>query len=161
MISLFPGSADFPNWCDQPNCGTQPLGQLKKSAFPRKKPEWDWTKVIVDHKTLSEGRERYFIYCQGTAIKIDLDSHQLWSETTILAEWFHSVGGKWMNKYNKQWNRTENPVHSVNVIWNKTNGKLYAFQVYKSYIFWNIQCSWTHFNPSDVIWVDQLWKKCL
>ena len=73
------------------------LWQLKKSAFPRKKLDSDWTKVIVDHKTLLEGRERYFIYCQGTAIRIDIDFHQLWSETITLAEWFHSVDKKYMN----------------------------------------------------------------
>ena len=35
------------------------------NALPRKKTDWDRTAVMVDHKLLSEGRERSFRYCPG------------------------------------------------------------------------------------------------
>ena len=37
--------------------------------------DWDWTKVIVDHKTLSDNRERF------SDIEFDIDFHHLWGET--------------------------------------------------------------------------------
>ena len=57
--------------CDLEQCSTLLLRQLDKSTLPRNKADWGWTKVIVDHKTLSEGRERSFINCQLASIEID------------------------------------------------------------------------------------------
>ena len=80
--------------CDQHKCATLYLGQLGKSALSRKKADRDWTKVIVDHKALSEGHETSFKYCQGTFIDVDIYFHQLWGKTVPLVEWFHAIGGR-------------------------------------------------------------------
>ena len=34
-----------------------------------KKVDWDTTRVIVDRPTLSDGRERSLIYCQGDSVE--------------------------------------------------------------------------------------------
>ena len=41
--------------------------------------------MIVDHKTLSKGRAKYFIYCQAASIDIDIDFHQ----GPLLLTWFN------------------------------------------------------------------------
>ena len=57
--------------CDQHKCATLHLGPFGKiSTF--KKADRDWTKVIVDHKALSEGHETFFRYCQETFIDVDI-----------------------------------------------------------------------------------------
>ena len=47
----------------------------------------DYAKVMIDHKTLLEGRERTFIYCQGDSIEIDIGFSQLrgkWSTGRVI-----------------------------------------------------------------------------
>ena len=76
-------------------CATLPLGQLRKSALPRKEGGRDRTAVMIDHKCLSGGRKRSFEYCQGLYIIIDIDCHQLWGKTVWVrtVRRFHSIGG--------------------------------------------------------------------
>ena len=68
------------------------LGQLGKSALPRKKADRHRTKVMIDHKSLSEGLKRSLKYCQRPYIDIDIAFHQLWGKTVTLVGWFHSIG---------------------------------------------------------------------
>ena len=77
--------------CHQHKCATLPLVQLEKSAFPRKKAARNWTNVMVDHKTLSEG---CFECCQVLCIGIDKIFTQLWGKTVALIGWFHTIDGQ-------------------------------------------------------------------
>ena len=56
--------------CDQYKRATQLLGQLGKSTIPRNKSDRDKTKVMIYHKTLSDGRDMPFEFCQGPYIDI-------------------------------------------------------------------------------------------
>ena len=66
---------------------------IGKSALPWKRPTGT-ARVLVDHGTLSEGRESSYIYSPWTSIKIDIDFHQLWDKTVALVGWFHRIGGQ-------------------------------------------------------------------
>ena len=49
-----------------------------KSALPKKKVDSNWTKMMVDHKTLPEGRERSLEYFrEPDDIKISTGFRQL------------------------------------------------------------------------------------
>ena len=39
---------------------------------------------MVNHKSVSEGHERFFKYNQGPFIDIDIDFHQMWGKTGAL-----------------------------------------------------------------------------
>ena len=52
-------------------------------------------KVMIEHKSLSEGREMCFKYCQDPYIDIDIDFHLLCGKTGALAGWFHTFSGQW------------------------------------------------------------------
>ena len=55
------------------------LEAIGKSAPPWKRPTGT-ARVLVDHGTLSKGRESSYIYSQWTSIKINIDFHQLWDK---------------------------------------------------------------------------------
>ena len=57
------------------------------SALLRKKAGWDWTKVMVNHKTQLEAYDMGFKYFQGPYIGIDIDFHHLWGKTVTLVGW--------------------------------------------------------------------------
>ena len=59
--------------------------------------DWNYTKVLVEHKALSEGHERSFTYCSMARIETDRDFHQLWCETFILVGWLYSIVGHCMS----------------------------------------------------------------
>ena len=73
--------------CDQHKCDTLHLGQLGESALPQK-GDPDWTKVMVDHKILSKGRERSFIY---SPLDTNREFHHLWGQIVALVKWFHRI----------------------------------------------------------------------
>ena len=64
--------------CDQPKCTKLPMCQLRTSALSRVKADQDRTKVMINHKSLSEHGEMSFKYFQGSYIDINIDFHQLW-----------------------------------------------------------------------------------
>ena len=72
------------------------VGAIGEINTPEKKDNRDWTKVIVDQKILSEGRESSFKYCHGPYIDIDIAFSRYeatrwhwYDDSTQLA---HSVG---------------------------------------------------------------------
>ena len=50
-------------------------------------------RLMIDHKPLSDGHERSYVYCQGPYIDIGIDFHQLWGQTMALIGWFHTIAG--------------------------------------------------------------------
>ena len=62
---------------------------------PDVKADQDWTKVMIDHWTLSEGRESPFIYSQW-ATQINIDFRQMWGKRVTLVGWFHSIGRQYI-----------------------------------------------------------------
>ena len=60
-------------------------GTIEETSTPGEKADRYWTNVIIDHKTLSESRERSCIYCQLASIEIDdIDFRLLWSKAVAL-----------------------------------------------------------------------------
>ena len=55
-------------------------GQLGESALQKRKADWGRTTMMVDHKSLSEGHEMSFKYCQGSYIDNSIVFHQLWGK---------------------------------------------------------------------------------
>ena len=79
------------------NINASPCLQMDQSVLRGKKVEWGRIKVMVDHKSLSDGREMSFDYWQGPYIDNDKDVHQLLCKTMVaLVGRFHSLGGQWM-----------------------------------------------------------------
>ena len=87
------------------------LGQLGKSELLRKKAERVRTKLMVDHKSVLESREKTLKYCQVPYIAVDRDFHYLCGKTVALVKGFHSIDGqcniKWQLLSHKRVSRTE------------------------------------------------------
>ena len=52
------------------------FGVIGEIGTPEKEDQ-DWTTVTVDYKSLSEGHENFFKYCQGPYIDVDIDYKHL------------------------------------------------------------------------------------
>ena len=63
--------------CDQHKCEALPLQQLGKSELLGRRLIDNAQKVMVVNQTMSEDREKSFIYCEWASIENDLDSRQL------------------------------------------------------------------------------------
>ena len=54
------------------------FGTVEKISTPGKNADQNWTKAKVNHKALSEGRERSFYIFSMGLIETDIDFHQQW-----------------------------------------------------------------------------------
>ena len=69
--------------------GTAPLEKLTLA----KRADRDRKKALVERKSLLEGQEMSFNFCQGAFVEIGIDFLQLWAKTDALVGWFHTIGG--------------------------------------------------------------------